>query len=92
MSDAEISTWMDGVNAAQRSQGISGVVNIIISIICIWLAWRALQSFRFDVFLRDPKGPQAKLLMILLSTVIGYLAAKFIIDYLSWSMMIKSLL
>jgi len=35
---------------------------------------------------------QAKLLMIMLSIVIGYSVAKFIIDYMAWSMLLKWLL
>ncbi len=91
MSDAEISTMMDSISAAARMEGMSGILYIVICVICIWAAWWALQSFRFDVFLRNPKSPQARLLTVLVSIIIGYLTARFIIDYLSWSLMIKSL-
>jgi uncharacterized integral membrane protein (TIGR02327 family) len=92
VSDTDLSNLMDSMDGAASMQGMSGMINILISIVCIWCAWWALQNFRIDVFLRQPKSPQAKLLMIFLSIVIGYTVARFVIDYLSWSMMIKYLI
>lgn len=79
------------LHAVARTAAISGVVNIVITILCIWAAWWAMQSFRFDVFLRDPKGSKAKMLMILLSIVLGHGVARFIIDYLQWSLLLGDL-
>jgi len=82
----------DILHNAARSAGIASVSYIILTIVCIWAAWWALQGFRLDLFMRQPKGMQAKLLMIMLSIVIGYSVAKFIIDYMAWSMLLKWLL
>ncbi|MEX2416372.1 MAG: DUF1146 family protein [Paenibacillaceae bacterium] len=71
--------------------GVTGLFNILITVICIWIAWWALQSFRFDIFMRNPKGPQAKVLLIMVSIVLGYLVASFIIEYLEWSLLLKQL-
>ena len=87
---------MDGMNnigdmmdAAARSAGIAGIMNIIITVVCIWAAWWALQTIRFDIFMKSPKSAQAKLLMIMLSIGIGHTVARFVIDYLLWSTLIK---
>lgn len=75
-----------------RTNAISGVYAIVIMLICIGFSWWALQSLRFDVFLRNHKGPQAKLLQILLSLVLGYETARFILDYFHWSTLLKGLI
>lgn len=67
-------------------QDMYGFVSIILSLVFIWLSWWALQSLRFDVFLRNPNGAQAKLLQVMLSIVIGYEVSRFFLDYLGWSL------
>lgn len=68
------------------------VINILISIVFIALSWWALQAFRFDLFVVKPDSAQAKLLQILLAIFIGYGVARFFMDYLGWSLMLKELL
>jgi len=75
----------------EKSLAFSSLFNIVVVLICIGFAWFALQSIRFDVFLKDPKHGQAKLLQIILSIVLGYQFGKFIIDYSSWSTGLKHL-
>lgn len=77
------------MDSAARSAGIAGIFNIVVTILCIWAAWWALQGFRFDVFLKQPRSPQARLFMVLLAVTIGYTVARFIIDYLSWALLLK---
>lgn len=84
--DNELPDLMD---AAARSAGMSGVISIVVVLVCIWAAWWALQGFRFDVFLKQPKSPQARLLTIMVAVVLGYQAAKFIMDYFVWSSTLK---
>jgi uncharacterized integral membrane protein (TIGR02327 family) len=57
----------------------------------IAVSWWALQSFRFDMLLKNPKGAQAKALQILLSIALGYQIAQFLIDYSHWSALLKRL-
>lgn len=67
-------------------QEIYGSMSIILSIVFIGLSWWALQSFRFDMFLKKQNSGQAKLLQILLSIMIGYEVSRFFFDYLGWSL------
>ena len=89
MVEMELPGVPDVMDSAVKSAGYSGIFNIVITVLCIWGAWWALQNFRFDLFVKQPKSPQAKVLMIMLSVGIGYSVASFIIEYLSWSITIK---
>lgn len=72
--------------------GVNGLIYITVAIICIGTSWWALQVFKFDLFIKDPKGVQARALQIILSVVIGYQLAKFILDYAQWSSLLKWML
>jgi uncharacterized integral membrane protein (TIGR02327 family) len=74
--------------------GLSGtasmaILYIGIYLLCIALSWWALQEFRFDLFLKKPRSPAAKLLQILLSIALGHLVASFFVQYLNLSMGLK---
>ncbi|KOP66171.1 hypothetical protein AMS62_13645 [Bacillus sp. FJAT-18019] len=69
--------------------GVNGLVSIVVSLICIALAWWALQQVKLDLIVRHPKGPQGKLLHLLLAVVLGRFVAEFLIDYITWSQMIR---
>lgn len=71
--------------------GLTGLINIFISLVFIALSWWALQVFRFDLFFQDYKSPQAKLLQIFVSLALGHSVARFFMDYLGWSTMLKHL-
>ncbi len=73
------------------SFAIEGIIQIILSIIMIALSWWALQIVRWDLFLLTPNSPQAKILVIFLSIIVGSLVANFIMQYFSWSNLIKYL-
>ncbi len=70
---------------------ISAVLNIVLSVVFIGVSWWALQAFRFDLFVKKADSAQAKLLQILLSIFIGYGVARFFLEYLGWSLMLKDL-
>lgn len=42
-------------------------------------------------FFANPDSPQAKLLLIFLSVLMGYGLTKFFLDYLTWSMYLRHL-
>lgn len=65
------------------------MVNIVIQLIILVVTWWALQAFKIDLFLKNPNGPQAKALLILLTIAIGSLVGSFFINYLEWSSWIK---
>ncbi len=73
------------------SFGIQALISITLSIVFIAISWYALQAFKFDLFFSSPNSARSKILMILLSIVIGHGTATFFLDYLGWSLMLKTL-
>ncbi|MCI1694675.1 DUF1146 family protein [Aneurinibacillus aneurinilyticus] len=68
---------------------IAGVINILLSLVFIALSFWALQAFRFDLFVSNPKGPRAILLQIFLSIFIGHGVASFFTEYFGWTQLLR---
>ncbi|WP_410512638.1 DUF1146 family protein [Paenibacillus sp. BR2-3] len=75
--------------AVSSTVGTSGLVSMIVSLLCVVLSWWALQNLKLDLVIRYPKSPQGRLLHLLLAIVLGHFVAGFLIDYLSWSGQIR---
>lgn len=71
--------------------GYTGIMGIVVSIVCIVLAWWALQGINFSAISKSPKNSRFITLQIILAIIIGYELAQFFMDYLSWSLNLKSL-
>ncbi|OYD08026.1 DUF1146 family protein [Paludifilum halophilum] len=71
--------------------GVTALINILLSLASIGFSWWVLTNLRLDLFLKEPKGAQAKALYIILSIVLGHSLASFLIDYTSWSRMVGQL-
>lgn len=71
------------------SLGVHSLLNMVMSLLFIAISWWALQSFKFDLFVRDVHGPQAKLLQILLAIAIGHLVTLFFVHYIQWTQMLR---
>lgn len=78
-----------GSNSGIGVIGVSGLLSIVVSLACIALAWWALQHVKLDLVVRNPKSPQGKVLHLLLAVVLGRFVAEFLIDYITWSQMIR---
>ncbi|MCY9591726.1 DUF1146 domain-containing protein [Paenibacillus chitinolyticus] len=61
------------------------LINIVVYLVAVGLSWWALQQFRFDVLLKQPRSPAAKMLQVFMSIGLGYLVASFFLKYLEWS-------
>lgn len=71
--------------------GMTGLVSITVVLLCIGLSWWALQQFRFDLFVKQPRSAPAKMLQVLLSIALGYQIARFVLDYYNWSTLLKGM-
>ncbi|MFC3747529.1 DUF1146 family protein [Paenibacillus sp. GCM10012306] len=69
--------------------GRSGLVSMVVSLLCVVLSWWALQNLKLDLIIRYPKSPQGRLLHLLLAIVLGHFVAGFLLDYLGWSSQIR---
>ncbi|MDU4695035.1 MULTISPECIES: DUF1146 family protein [Paenibacillus] len=80
---------MNPVDQVATSVGVGGLTAILVSLACIALSWYALQNLKLDLFIRHPKGPQGKLLQLLLAVVLGRFVAAFVMDYWGYTQMLK---
>lgn len=71
--------------------GQQALVHIFVNIMFLVIIWWALQAFRFDVLVKNPKGPQGKVLMIITTIALTQLVSSFFLDYLNWSKMLRFL-
>lgn len=80
---------MNPMDSVPASVGMNGLLAILVSLACIVLSWWALQNLKLDLFIRHPKGPQGKLLHLLLAVVLGRFVAAFILEYLGYTQMLR---
>jgi uncharacterized integral membrane protein (TIGR02327 family) len=71
--------------------GVQGLMNMLITLACIGVSWWALQAIRFDLFVKDVKNLQSRVLQVILAIVTGYLLGQFLISYSNWSSLLKRL-
>jgi len=81
----------DMIQTTMKMTGVAGMVGILVTLVCIWLAWRGLNALKLDQFLKDPASGPARLLLLLLAIALGHQAAQFFLDYLQWSTQIRFL-
>ncbi|XEC95337.1 DUF1146 family protein [Paenibacillus tarimensis] len=71
------------------SIGINGLLSIVVTLLSMTFTWYVIQEVKLDVFVKRPRSPQAKMLQVLLTIVLGHGFARFILDYLQWASMLK---
>lgn len=74
----------------QISYGINGLLSIIVVLFSIILAWIVLQELKLETFLRHPRSPKARLLLVIAAVVLGHSFASFILDYFEWTRMLQA--
>ncbi|GFN32690.1 DUF1146 family protein [Paenibacillus xylaniclasticus] len=73
----------------ELNYAVNGLLSIVVVLLSIILAWTVLQELKLDAFLRHPRAPKARLLLIVLAVVIGHSFASFILDYFEWTRMLS---
>lgn len=76
-------------DTAGSSLATTAIFNMALTLVMILISWWALQVFKFDLFIRNMNSPQAKILQLLLSVLIGHGVASFFIQYMNWTAMLK---
>lgn len=82
---------MNNNDTLAASLALSGLVSIIVALVCIVLAWFGIQQLRLEKIIKHPKSPAGILLQVFLSLALGYEVSRFIMDYLSWSGTLKGM-
>ncbi|RAL24590.1 DUF1146 family protein [Thermoflavimicrobium daqui] len=78
---------MDGVTHL----GVTALINIILSLSCIVFCWSILSNITIGKWIQAKKPFQMRILMLILSIVLGHQLATFFIDYLDWTRLISQL-
>lgn len=74
------------------SLGTDSLLRIMVTLLCILLTWWALKIVRFDIFVKDIKSIQSRVLQLILAIVIGFQLGQFFIAYSDWSSGLRGLL
>ncbi|WP_439330857.1 DUF1146 family protein [Neobacillus piezotolerans] len=62
--------------------GVGALVGILVHLVCITMAWWAIQALNFEKLLKANRVLQARVLYILLAIAIGTAVSNFFLDYL----------
>lgn len=81
----------DLANQVNQTLSANSLISMVVSLLCIAISWWALQNMKLDLVIRQPRGAQGRLLHLLLAIILGHAVAGFVIDYLSWTQMLRNL-
>ncbi|QAY67721.1 DUF1146 family protein [Paenibacillus protaetiae] len=79
----------DLIDSMQTSAGMTGLFSIVVTLLAIIFSWMLIQEFKWESLFRNPRSPKARMLQVVLSVIIGYLLARFVLDYWGWSSLLK---
>ncbi|RXJ02915.1 DUF1146 domain-containing protein [Anaerobacillus alkaliphilus] len=71
--------------------GQQALVHLFVNLMFLVVIWWALQAFRFDVLVKNPKSPQGIVLTIVTTIALTHLVSSFFLDYLNYSKMLRFL-
>ncbi|MCA1032084.1 DUF1146 family protein [Bacillus timonensis] len=71
--------------------GFQSLLSMLSHLLFITITWWALQSINYEKILRPNHVIQARVLLILLTIVIGTTVSNFFLDYLLWSQQLPTL-
>ncbi|MBL7574176.1 DUF1146 family protein [Staphylococcus saccharolyticus] len=69
--------------------GQFAIVHLILHVICICIAYLALNSVRLDQFFKKGYALQVQICMIFLAILLGTSVSNFIVDLLQYSTQVK---
>lgn len=67
------------------------MAHMLITLVCIAIAWWSLQHLKIDLFIRHPQSPQGKMLHLILAIIVGRAVAQFFLDYWGWTQSLRFL-
>ncbi|WP_290032773.1 DUF1146 family protein [Ligilactobacillus cholophilus] len=65
-----------------RQIGINAVFNLISNFTFIFIAFKCLQSLRLDYYVNKSKQQAFKLVLVLVSTALGFLVSQFFLNFI----------
>ncbi|TQS72170.1 DUF1146 domain-containing protein [Ornithinibacillus gellani] len=67
------------------SIGQLAITGIFSHLIFIWFAWRLLQVFNLETFIRKGRAKEAQIMLLFIAIVIGTGVSRFFLDILQWT-------
>ncbi|CDO05053.1 hypothetical protein BN988_03634 [Oceanobacillus picturae] len=67
------------------SIGQLAIVSMISHLIFIYLTWRVVQAINFDPLIRKGRAAEARVLLLLVTIVVGAGVSRFFLEILQWS-------
>ncbi len=64
---------------------IDSLINIVLHITFIIIAWKALEALNFEKFLKKNRVVESRTLYVLLAITIGTVASHFVTQFIYWS-------
>lgn len=71
--------------------GVQAALNLFIHLIILVITWWAVQSIKWDLWIKSPSSMRAKILMILVTIAISYPVSSFLINYFNWSVQLPQI-
>nr|UMU04405.1 DUF1146 domain-containing protein [Staphylococcus aureus] len=72
--------------------GQYAVIHLVLHVVCICIAYWALQSIRLDQFFKTGYATQLQVCMIFVAILLGTAVSNFIVDLLQYSTQVKYLI
>ncbi|KQO10965.1 DUF1146 domain-containing protein [Paenibacillus sp. Leaf72] len=80
----------DMLNNMQTATGVTGLFSIVVTLVSIVLIWFIMQEIKWEAFFAFPRSPKARMFQAVIAIILGHAFASFILDYWSWTTMLKS--
>ncbi|MDQ0257213.1 putative integral membrane protein (TIGR02327 family) [Evansella vedderi] len=74
-----------------QSLGQQALLSIFVNLMVLTIVWWSIQTFKMELFVKDPDDPKAKVLVIIIAVALTHLVSSFLLNYLNWSMMLRHL-
>lgn len=72
--------------------GQYAIIHLVLHVVCICIAYWALQSIRLDQFFKKGYSAQLQVCLIFVAILLGTAVSNFIVDLLQYSTQIKYLI
>ncbi|WP_017471030.1 DUF1146 family protein [Amphibacillus jilinensis] len=65
--------------------GVQALINIFSHLIFIYITWQVIQAVRLDGIFKKDRIIEGRILVILITIVIGSTVSRFFIDLINWA-------
>lgn len=81
----------DLANQVNQTLSTNSLISIVVSLICIAITWWSLRHLKLELVIQLTQKCSGKTAHLLIAIILGHAVAGFVIDYLSWTQMLRNL-